>query len=338
MSTTPTTQMVSTVTGLQPVAYLGITLPHEHVIHRISNFSRKDDNTCVDVDLMSRELVLYRKAGGGTICDVTPIGVGRDACALREVSNRSGVTIVSGVGVYDVSTYPEHLVGACQEKWADFLFAEVTGEGTGIQAGLIGEVASHNELHANWQDYRLFPIEEIVFRAVADVQKRTGLFISTHASLGRQGVAQLDILGDSGADLGRVIIGHCDAMAHANELAKDMEYFHQLLSRGAWIEFDMFGWEELMPDELRFERVAALVKEGFVDRILLSMDICRCSQLCQNNGRGFLYFFAQVLPGLKRWGMSEAEIHRMTVENPARILGNPATAVTNDRLSMIESF
>jgi predicted metal-dependent phosphotriesterase family hydrolase len=338
MSTKPCTLMVPTVTGPQPATYLGVTLPHEHIIHRISNFSRKDDNTCVDIDLMSRELVLYRKAGGGTICDVTPIGVGRDACALREVSNRSGVTIVSGVGVYDVSTYPEQLVGASREKWADFLFAEVIGEGTGIQAGLIGEVASHNESHANWQEYRLFPIEEIVFRAVADVQKRTGLFISTHASLGRQGVAQLTILGDSGADLGRVIIGHCDAMAHANDLAKDMEYFHQLLNRGAWLEFDMFGWEELIPDELRFERVAALVKEGFVDRILLSMDICRRSQLCQNNGRGFLYFFSQVLPGLKRWGMSEAEIHRMTVENPARILGNSATAVTNDRLSMTESF
>jgi phosphotriesterase-related protein len=337
MSTMPCTLMVPTVTGPRPVSYLGITLPHEHIIHRISNFSHKDDNTCVDIDLMSRELVLYRKAGGGTICDVTPIGVGRDACALREVSNRSGVAIVSGVGVYDVSTYPEHLVGASREKWADFLFAEVIGEGTGIQAGLIGEIASHNESHANWQDYRLFPIEEIVFRAVADVQKRTGLFISTHASLGRQGVAQLNILGDSGADLGRVIIGHCDAMAHENGLGKDMEYFHQLLSRGAWLEFDMFGWEELIPDELRFERVAALVKEGFVDRILLSMDICRRSQLCQNNGYGFLHFFSQVRPGLKRWGMSEAEIHRMTVENPARILGNSAAAITNDRLSMTES-
>lgn len=337
MSKTSSTPMVWTVTGRQPASSLGITLPHEHVIHRISNFSHKDDNTCVDIDLMSKELVLYRKAGGGAICDVTPIGVGRDVCALREVSNRSGVTIVTGVGVYDVSTYPEHLVGASRQEWTDFLFAEVVGEETGIRAGLIGEVASHNEPHANWQSYQLFPIEKTVFQAVAHLQKRTGLFISTHASLGRQGVAQLNVLSDSGADPNRIVIGHCDAMGHANDLARDMEYFHQLLSRGAWVEFDMFGWQELMSDELRFERVAALVREGFVDRILLSTDICRCSQLCRNNGRGFLYLFAHVLPGLKRWGVNEAEIHSMTVENPARVLCNSQSVVANDRLSMAES-
>jgi predicted metal-dependent phosphotriesterase family hydrolase len=337
MSMPPCTPMVSTVTGPLPVSGLGVTLPHEHVIHRISNFSRNDDNTCVDIDLMTRELVRYRKAGGGTVCDMTPIGVGRDACALREVSNRSGVAIVTGVGVYDVSTYPEHLVHASREEWADFLLAEVMGGGTSIRAGVIGEVASHNEPHANWRHYRLFPIEETVFQAVADVQKRTGLFISTHASLGRQGVAQLNVLSDSGADLQRIIIGHCDAMGHADDLAKDMEYFHQLLSRGAWLEFDMFGWEELIPDELRFERVAVLVREGFVDRLLLSTDICRRSQLCENNGRGFLYLFSHVIPGLKRWGASEAEIYRMTVENPARMLGSFRSAVANDLLPIADS-
>jgi phosphotriesterase-related protein len=313
---------VATVAGPVPAESLGVVLPHEHVIHRISNFSGKDDNTCVDIDLMVRELAHYKAAGGGTICDVTPIGVGRDALALREVSAKSGVSIVSGVGVYDTSTYPKALANAPREKWADFLLAEVFGEDTGIQAGLIGEVASHNEPHADWEKYQLYPVEETVFKAVADVQRQTGLFISTHASLGRQGMAQLRTLMDAGADPRRVVIGHCDAMAHPDGFAKDMEYFHRLLEAGAWLEFDMFGWAELLPDELRFRRVAALVGEGFGDRLLLSMDICRRSQLRENGGRGFIYLFTDVIPGLRRHGVSDAGIDQLT-RNPQRILAQP---------------
>jgi predicted metal-dependent phosphotriesterase family hydrolase len=50
---------------------------------------------------------------------------------------------------------------------------------------------------------------------------------------------------DAGADPRKVVIGHCDAMAHRGDIASDMEYFHWLLERVAWLEFDMFGWTEL---------------------------------------------------------------------------------------------
>ena len=105
---------VPTVTGRVPAIELGVTLMHEHVIHRISNYSHKNDNTCVDVDLAAEELMIFRDKGGGTVCDVTPIGVGRDPLALREVSERSGVHIVSAVGLYDPCTYPEEIRGAAR--------------------------------------------------------------------------------------------------------------------------------------------------------------------------------------------------------------------------------
>ena len=78
--------------------------------------------------------------------------------------------------------------------------------------------------------------------------------------------------------------------------------------------------EKLLPDGQRFERVAALVGEGFGNRLLLSTDICRLSQLRCFGGRGFDYLFTNSLPGLKQAGVPEEHLRQMTVTNPAQVL------------------
>jgi phosphotriesterase-related protein len=315
--------MAVTVAGKVPVAQLGLTLPHEHLIHRISIHSGNPDNTCLDIELLAEELAYFRSAGGGTICDVTPIGLGRDCEALRQVSRLSGVNVISGLGLYQLDVWPRELLGLSRGDLSDALTRRVLGENTGIAAGLIGEIASHNEPHRDWRKYRLSDEEATVFRAVADVQRRTGLAVSTHASLGRAGVAQIRTLVDAGADPGRVIIGHCAAQGH-DDIDLDLDYYHKLLDEGAFLQFDLFGWEQsgagLLPDAQRCQRVAKLVTEGFADRVLLSTDTCRLSQLHRFGGRGFDYLFTHVLPGLRDMGVGEEHIRQMTVINPARIL------------------
>jgi len=311
---------IPTVTGDVPLSSLGVTLPHEHVIHRISAYSGKPDNTCTDVDLVAKELEIFRRAGGCTICDVTPLATGRDPVALREVSQKSGIYIVSAVGLYDLKVWPQEMRDLSRSELADLLILHIEGNGTGIRAGFIGEIASHNESHSDWRQYRLYDEEIRIFRAVADAQRRTGLTVSTHASLGRHGVMQLRTLMGAGADPTKVIIGHCDAQAH-DDMEIDLEYYHVLLAEGAMLEFDMFGWDELLPDSVRYPRIVALVREGFGDRLLISMDLCRLSQLHRYGGRGFDYLFTSVIPGLRNAGLSVDEIHKLTVQNPARILG-----------------
>ena len=308
-----------TVAGKVPIDSLGVVLPHEHLIHRISVHSGKDDNTCLDVELVAEELRIFKQAGGGTICDVTPVDVGRDPQALLEVSQTSGVHIVSALGLYQLECWPGAMRAMSQQQLSDYLVNEVTGDRTGIAAGFIGEIASHNELHSDWRRYRLWDEEVKVFTAVADAQRRTGLFVSTHASSGRHGVAQLQTIVEAGGNPQRVIIGHCDAQVHEN-IELDLDYYHKLLGYGAWLEFDLFGWHECASDSQRFERVSALVREGFADRVLLSTDTCRRSQLHRFGGRGFDYLFMTVLPGLHEAGVSEAQIYQMTVVNPARML------------------
>jgi phosphotriesterase-related protein len=304
--------MATTVTGEVEAGSLGVTLSHEHVIHKISIHSGNPDNTFVD-----------REAGGGTVCDMTPVGIGRDPKALQEVSINSGVHIASGVGLYQLDVWPDELRRMSRTELADFIVREVNGESTGVKAAIIGEIASHNEPHhADWREYRLWDEEREIFHAVADAQQRTGLCVATHASTGRGGVTQLEAMIEAGGDPQRVVIGHCDCQMH-EDIEKDLEYYHELLGVGASLEFDLFGWGgEHGSDAERCKRVSALVDEGFSDRLVLSTDTCRLSQLHQNGGRGFDYLFTGVLPGLREAGVPEEGIRQMTVINPGRVLTN----------------
>ena len=310
-----------TVLGHIDPAELGIVLPHEHVIHQISIHSGKADNYCVDVELVVRELKRFRDAGGGTICDVTPMNVGRDAVALREASRRSGVHIVSAVGLYQLEVWSQHMLNMSRSELADLLVHEAEGGATGVQAGFIGEIASHNEpQHSDWRKYKLWDKEKEIFRAVADAQKRTGLFVSTHASHGRHGVDQLRTLAEAGADTRRVVVGHCDAQVH-DDPEFDFDYYEQLIAFDAMLEFDLFGWgDEFYDDQIRVERLAALIEQGQIDRLLISTDTCRISQFQHNGGRGYNYVFSYIIPALRKAGISDADVQRITVANPAQML------------------
>lgn len=310
---------VITVTGEVPADQLGVTLAHEHLWCDISVHSGKKDNIVQDVALLSEELEYFRKVGGQTVIEVTPEDIGRNAIKLRDISLASGVLIVSGIAFYDETLYPGWMRQASVDTIADYFVTQIEEGTQGVRAGLIGELASHNEPQPNFAGYQLRPLETVVFQAAAKAQKRTGIAISTHASLGRAGHAQLNVLEAAGADLGKVVIGHCDAHWH-EDATKDMDYYLPILKRGACCQFDMIGWEELAPDAIRAQRLAALISLGYEKQLLLSTDTCRLSQLHKNGGRGFDYLWNSFFPRLRALGVTESQIQSIMVETPQSLL------------------
>ena len=83
----------------------------------------------------------------------------------------------------------------------------------------------------------------------------------------------MEVLGASGCDMRRVIIGHCDTVAH-DDPALDYEYYHRILETGATVEFDLMGWGDAVNREMvapdlprglavdaeRWDRLAVLVR------------------------------------------------------------------------------
>src|SRR5438874_348697 len=116
----------------------------------------------------------YRAQGGRTIVDCTSLGLGRNARAMRRISDAAGVHIVMGTGWYREKVYPSYVQERSTRELADFMVDEIEqgAEGTDIRAGFIGEIGTDR--------YHITPAQERVFRAAARAQRRTGVSIWTH--------------------------------------------------------------------------------------------------------------------------------------------------------------
>ena len=306
---------VMTVRGPVDPSALGFTLPHEHTQISLWHIQNRWDywELTRDEPVILDELRAFREAGGTALADLTLPGVGRDPAWLRHISERSGLHVVMGGGWYRTAYYPvEALIDRRSvESLAEELVAEATvGVGdSGIRTGILGEVGTDKP----W----VSPAEERVFRAVARASRRTGLAISTHADMSDVGAAPLTILEQEGADPGRVVIGHADSYPV-------LDHYLSLIERGASIEFDFLGMSSQPQEKYGEDRVIDLLLEllhrGHAGRVLLSLDVCHNGQLRRYAGNGYTYLQASFLPRLRERGVSDAEIDRLTIDNPRRIL------------------
>jgi phosphotriesterase-related protein len=180
---------------------------------------------------------------------------------------------------------------------------------TGIRPGIIGELGAD-------QDF-LSPVEERVLRAGARAQRRTGLPITLHARFGRVGLAQLDVLEEERVSPSRVIVGHSDT-------DPDPDYHEALARRGAWVEFDTVRGRFPLVIERRARYVVEARRRGFLDRLLVSHDVCAQSHLRAYGGTGYDYLPSEFGRRLRDAGLSEEELRLLFIENPRRALA-PAT-------------
>ena len=306
---------VQTVTGRIAPDGLGFTLPHEHTGVELWHIPNRWDywELIRDEDAIAPELERYRELGGTCLVDVTSHGLGRDPERLARLSRRTGLAIVMGSGWYRGAYYPpEALV---DRRPVDDLADEIVREfhegagTTGVRPGIIGEIGADKP----W----LSAQEERVFRAVARAAKATGMAVTTHAAQSGVGLAQLGVLLEEGLDPARIVIGHTDSYPYA-------DYHRAILERGAYLEYDFLGMRFSPVDEAIEPRVIALLLRmldaGFVDRLLLSQDVCHTQQLRAFGGNGYTYLQETFLPRLRDAGVPEDAIARMTVDNPRRVL------------------
>jgi len=306
---------VQTVLGRIDPAELGFTLPHEHtrcVLWQIPSRWDYWELTGED-DLILPELARFRGLGGTCLADVTLQSIGRDPARLRRLAEASGLHVVMGCGWYREAYYPaEALIDRRSiGSLADEIVREFEegAEGTGVRPGIIGEIGTDKP----WVSAQ----EERVFRAVARASRATGMAVMTHAVMSAVGLAQLEVLEDAGADPGRVVVGHADSFP-------ELGHWLRIVERGASLECDFLGMsftpQERMGEARLLPLLLEMLSRGHGDRIFLSQDVCHNQQLHHYEGHGYTYLQETFLPRLRAAGVGEADIRRMTVENPRRIL------------------
>ena len=302
-----------TVVGDLPATNaLGVCDAHEHVVmHGGWLAEHFPEHVLADLDQTLVDLRGFRAAGGGWIVDSMPTGAGRDAALLAQASARSGVPIVCPTGVHQARYYPpKHpLLSLDRDRLVELFVGEITtgiDDGAGapdFRAGVI-KVASSGEWLTSQEKER--------FVAAALAQQQTGCPILTHTAGGRDAYEQVAVLLGNGAAPSQVVLSHCDKNA-------DASYHRELLEAGVCLEYDQH-FRQLSREEccVAVDLIVELV-DDFPHQLLVGMDMARQSYWRGYGGRpGLAWLLTDLLPMLRRAGVSDRQIANISVENAVR--------------------
>ena len=305
---------VETALGQLDTAQLGPTLMHEHIVTRSpgvhENWPHLFDRQAI-LDIAERKMADLHARGIRAIVDLTTVDLGRDIGLIVDVARRSRVHVIVATGVWWM---PQRYFSAHGiDHVAELFVRDITqGIGTsGVKAAIIK--CATDTAGAT-------PVIEAILRASARAQKATGVPISTHTwAAGRTGLVQQAIFAQEGVDLRRVVIGDSGE-------SEDLDYLRGLMERGSTIGMDRFGLEHYLPTAKRVEVVARLAAEAYADRMVLSHDAgCWSDMLSEDDKRRtrplwhYNHIPDDILPALRKAGVSDDQIDQMLVRNPRAI-------------------
>ena len=309
----------NTVLGTVPTAELGIVAVHEHIGYGMPG-CELDTRWWKRPEQRYEETVpklrAFHEHGGGTFVDATGICNGRDVDYYRSLSAKTGVHIVAATGFVGGDTaLPFFERASVEYLTAQFVHEITVGIGdSGAKAGIIKVGVSRG--------FRMTELDKRIYRAAARAAVRTGVPIFTHLAVDSQ--PAIDIFGEEGLALDRVLFGHVDDGVSQGKV-RDTE----IADLGGRLGFDTFGYDLELPDppfwgrkrSERLEHFLRFVLGGRVDSVLASAD-ANCSPLGWPGVKGHTvnYLFEVLMPDLREAGVDEATITRIFVENPAAFL------------------
>lgn len=315
---------INTVRGLVDSSKLGVTLMHEHIFvlsaEIVANYPEAwgDEERRV-ADAVARLNELSAR-GIHSVVDLTVVGLGRYIPRIQRIAAQTPVNIIVATGIYTYNDIPfyfhfrgpgtpfdgpeimvEMFVRDIQQGIAD----------TGVRAGILKCATDTPGMTKG---------VERVLRAVAQTHRQTGVPISTHThARSKRGLEQQRVFCEEGVDLSRVVIGHSGDTT-------DLDYLEELIKNGSYLGMDRFGIDSILPFEDRVATVAKLCERGHANKMVLSHDAaCFNDWLPERDlpaalpNWHFLHIHNDVIPALKRQGVTDEQIQIMMVDNPRAI-------------------
>lgn len=305
--------IVHSVTGEIDSSELGFTLIHEHLRTRSEavafQFPRLYDEQH-EFQMAYEQVVAAKERGVKTICDPTVYGLGRDIRFIEKVAVEAGIQIIAATGLFTFHYLPTRFQAEDSEYMAEQFVKDIQEgvQNTSIKAGF---------LKCATDAQGLTPGVEKVIRAVAKAHHQTGVPIMTHSHPATEtGLMQLNIFEEEGVDPKYILIGHCGD-------TDDVDYIVKILERGAYAGLDRYGLTRLLSTEKRNEVVLELLDRGYEKQIFLSQDYCCTTDRYKPESVkkaiypkwSMTYLLDEVIPTLKKEGVSEEQIHTIMVEN-----------------------
>jgi phosphotriesterase-related protein len=305
--------IIMTVRGqIEPKSF-GKALPHEHILVDFigadkTGPDRYDANEVVSV--MLPYLLELKNRGFTGFVDCSPTFLARDVKILKQLSEQTGLNILTNTGYYGAANdkyLPEYAIGETADQLAARWTAEWENgiEGTGIYPGFIKTAVNPGPL--NDTDKKLV-------QAAARTHLKTGLTIACHTGEAQAALAVLEIIQQQDVDPSALIIVHANGIADPNVRIK-------IAAAGAWVELDGVN-KNSIAENVQF--IKELMQAGLLNRTLVSQDAGWYNVGDEKGGqthnkiRPFTTIADQLIPALKQAGLTNAQIRQLIVENPAK--------------------
>lgn len=308
---------VITVDGTISASDMDTTLVHEHVLvdwigADSTGYHRWDREKVVE-----RVLPYFldaKEKGVHTIFDLSPAYLGRDPFILAELSERSGLNVVTNTGFYGAvdNTYmPQLAYERSAEEISEIWVNEFENgiDDSGIRPGFMKiSVAVEkplSELH-----------QKIVDAAIA-THLETGMTITSHTIGDVPALEQIERLKNADVSPSAWVWTHAQSGTLDGNL--------KAASEGAWISLDNVNDEGDGTGNIAWiaDRIEELKDAGFLNQVLISHDAGFYEAGAENGGdfRSYTDIFDHLIPELKERGFSDEEIQQLIIRNPQEAYG-----------------
>jgi phosphotriesterase-related protein len=315
---------IQTVRGPVDTSRLGPTLMHEHIFVLSAEIMQNYPEGWGDEERRVAEAVArmnqLASSGVRTVVDLTVIGLGRYIPRIQRIAARTGINIIVATGIYTYNDIPFyfHFQGpgtamGGPELMIDLFVRDIERgiADTGVRAGILKCATDTPGMTKG---------VERVLRAVAQAHRQTGVPISTHThAVSKRGLEQQKIFREEGVDLTRVVIGHSGDTT-------DLDYLQELIANGSYLGMDRFGIDTILPFEQRVDTVAAMCERGHAGKMVLSHDAACFNDWLPERALPavlpnwhYMHIHNDVIPALKKRGVTEEQIQTMMVETPRAI-------------------
>jgi phosphotriesterase-related protein len=300
---------VITVNGRIPATAMGTTLIHEHFLVDFIGADKIDDTRWNRDEVVKKVLPYLLEAknyGVKTILDCTPAFLGRDIMLQKRLAKESGLQILTTTGYYGAvqnKYLPQWAFTETHEQLAKRWINEFENgiENTTVRPGFIkiGVDAGHlSELHRK------------IVKAAALTHLQTGLTICSHTGIAIPAFEEIELL--------QKMKVHPAAFVWTHAQAEPDKTLHVKAAKaGAWISLDGIGWGDF---EKYADSIDKLRSAGLLNKVLISHDAgwYKPGETDGGNFTGYTNIFTELIPLLKKRGLTDNAIQQMLVKNPVQ--------------------
>jgi predicted metal-dependent phosphotriesterase family hydrolase len=288
---------VRTVLGDTDPAVLGVTNSHDHLFFRSPQLPGQE---LADPGAAIAEARAFAAAGGQTIVQWTPRGLGRHLDDLTAIAADCGLHIIAATGRHRAAHYGPDGAAEPVDRLAAAFVADVN-RATG-PCGIVKVGTGYHHLDE---------VERGSLEAAGHAHQATGVPVAIHLELGTAGDLVLGLLERHGVPPSSVVLGHVGRHP-------DDGYLLELAASGAFLCFDGPSRANHRTDWRTPACIQTLTENGHLDQVLVGGDTTTADARSVTSGPG--------MPGLlTRFGRAV----RQRIGDPAWtaiVEANPARA------------